>query len=71
MEATLSSTTQTYLQVAGNVVAREALHPHELQDSGGNGLLHPQLLYSLYKPPVKLRRPVHLQWVAARGKEGE
>ena len=48
------------LQMAGDVVAGEALDAHEFEDAGGDGLLHTELLYGLYKSSVKLWSPLHL-----------
>lgn len=52
------------LEMAGDVVASEALDAHELQDPGRHGLVYPELLHRLHEPPVQLRRPVHLQHIS-------
>lgn len=53
-----------YLEMAGDVVAREGvLVAHELQDPGRHRLVDPQLLHRLHEPSVQLRRPVHLREV--------
>lgn len=55
---------ETHLEMAGDVVAREAvLVAHELQDPRRHRLVQPQLLHRLHEPPVQLRRPVHLQFI--------
>lgn len=50
----------TDLQMAGYVMPREGVDPHDLEDPGRHRLVDAQLLHRLNESPVKLRRPIHL-----------
>ena len=55
------------LEVAGDVVASEAFHAHQLQDAGGYGLVDSELLNGLSKAAVELWCPLHLQTTVDKG----